>query len=137
MSVAGNRGSSRSRSCQQLANGAFYVLAVVIFLTVLSQLDIRVELLDRLILIACGSAAVGFALAFGLGSRDAMGSLATGQLLKSELQPGTQVSMNGQPATVQQVGLVYTTLQLGGRSVQVGAREIPVAEDERIIIRPG
>lgn len=25
----------------------------------------------------------------------------------------------------------------GGRSVQVGAREIPVAEDERIIIRPG
>jgi small-conductance mechanosensitive channel len=64
---------------EYLANGCYYVLALVTFIAAFNQLGIQFALLEKLILIAFGALAVGFGLSFGLGGRDVMaGILASG-----------------------------------------------------------
>ncbi len=117
--VQGSLGTARVGDAGVLAAVARYGVLAFAVVAALSQLDIAPAIVNTLWTAVIGGAALALALAFGLGSREAMGSLATGRLLKTELQPGMQVSMNGQPAFVERVGAVYTTLQIGGRSMQV------------------
>ena len=51
---------------QHLANGCYYVFALLTFIAAFHQLGIEFALLEQLILIAFGAVAVGFGLSFGL-----------------------------------------------------------------------
>jgi hypothetical protein len=116
------RGSLRTANfgdADLLAGIARYGVITFAVVAALSQLGIAPAIVNMLWTAVIGGVALAFALAVGLGSRDAMGSLAAGRVIKTELQPGMQVSVSGQAATVQEVGAVYTTLLMGGRSMQV------------------
>jgi len=107
-----------------LANIARYAVIAFAVVAALSQLEIAPAIVNTLWMATVGSVALAFALAFGLGARDAAGSLASGRLIRTELQPGTRVQVNGQPATVERVGGVYTSLRVNGQSLQVPNAEL-------------
>ncbi len=67
---------------EYLANGCYYVFALLTFIAAFKQLGVQFDLLENLILIAFGAVAVGFGLAFGLGGRDVM-ARHSGRLLHS------------------------------------------------------
>ena len=71
---------------EHLANGCYYVLAVLTFIAAFNQLGIEFDLLDNLILIAFGGLALGFGLSFGLGGRDVMAGILAGYYLRQRLQ---------------------------------------------------
>ncbi len=95
----------------RLATGCYYVLAVLTFYTALGQLGMELELLKYLILIAFGSLAVGFGLAFGLGGREVIGGILAGYYVRQRLQAGDHVSIGGMEGVVREVGPVSTVIE--------------------------
>ncbi|MDZ4819907.1 MAG: hypothetical protein SGJ20_13135 [Planctomycetota bacterium] len=78
---------------EYLANGFYYVLALVTFHAALTHLGMNLQLLENMVLIAFGSLAVGFALAFGLGGRDVIGGILAGYYVRQWLQAGDHVTV--------------------------------------------
>jgi small-conductance mechanosensitive channel len=96
---------------EHLANGCYYVLAVLTFIAAFDQLNIQFALLEKLILMAFGALAVGFALSLGLGGRDVMAGILAGYYVRQRLQSGDHVSLGSMEGTVREVGPVATILE--------------------------
>jgi hypothetical protein len=96
---------------QQLANAAYYVLALITFLAALKHLGVELALLNNLILIAAGAMAVGFALAFGLGGRDVIGGILAGYYIRQRMHAGDQVQIADLQGVVRDVGPVATVIE--------------------------
>ena len=96
---------------EHLANGCYYVLALITFLAAFDQLGLQFELLDRMILIAFGGLALGFALAFGLGGRDTMAGILSGYYVRQRFSAGDHVTIGDLEGTVRDVGPVATTVE--------------------------
>jgi hypothetical protein len=95
----------------QLANGAYYVLALITFLAALKHLGVELQLLNNLILITAGAIAVGFALAFGFGGRDVIGGILAGYYVRQQMQAGDQVQVANLQGKVSAVGPVATIIE--------------------------
>jgi hypothetical protein len=96
---------------EHLANGCYYLLALMTFLGAFDQLGIQFGMLRELILIGFGALAFGFALAFGLGGRDVMGGILAGYYTRQRMQPGDQVTVCGMEGKVREVGPVATVIE--------------------------
>jgi small-conductance mechanosensitive channel len=94
-----------------LANGCYYVFAVLTFIAAFQQLGIEFALLEQLILIAFGALAVGFGLAFGLGGRDVMAGILAGYYVRQRLHTGDHVTVGNLEGTVREVGPVATIIE--------------------------
>ena len=128
--VRGSLGSARVGNANLLASVVRW--GVVAFATVaaLSQLQIAPEIVNTLWTALIGGLGLGLALAFGLGARDAAASVATGQMIKGDIQPGMQIGVDGAQGTVEQVGALYTTVRTA-----TGEIKIPNAELARTTIQ--
>ncbi len=96
---------------EHLANACYYVLAILTLTAVCSQLGLRFELLQNLILIAAGGLAIGFGLAFGLGGRDVMAGILAGYYIRQRLHSGDHVLVGSMEGTVREVGPVATVIE--------------------------
>jgi small-conductance mechanosensitive channel len=121
--VRGSLGTARVGNPNLLANLARWGVLAFAIVAALSQLQIAPAIVNTLWTALIFGLMGALALAFGLGGRDAAGSVAAGQLIRNEIQPGMQIGVDGQGGTVEQVGAVYTTVRTGS-----GAFKIPNAE---------
>ena len=96
---------------EHLANGVYYVLAVLTFIAAFDQLNIQFALLEKLILMAFGALAIGFGLALGFGGRDVMAGILAGYYVRQRLQAGDHVSVGHMEGTVREVGPVATIIE--------------------------
>ncbi len=96
---------------EHLANGCYYVLAILTLTAVCDQLGLRFELLQNLILIGAGGLAIGFGLAFGLGGRDVMAGILSGYYVRQRLHAGDHVLIGSMEGTVREVGPVATVIE--------------------------
>jgi hypothetical protein len=96
---------------EYLANGCYYVFAILTFIAAFKQLGVEFALLEQLILIAFGAVAVGFALSFGLGGRDVMAGILAGYYVRQRLHTGDHVTLGTMEGTVREVGPVATIIE--------------------------
>jgi hypothetical protein len=96
---------------EYLANGCYYVFAILTFIAAFKQLGVEFALLEQLILIAFGAVAVGFALSFGLGGRDVMAGILAGYYVRQRLHTGDHVTLGNMEGTVREVGPVATIIE--------------------------
>jgi small-conductance mechanosensitive channel len=96
---------------EHLANGCYYVLALLTFIAAFNQLGIEFALLDKIILIAFGGLALGFGLSFGLGGREVMAGILAGYYIRQRLQAGDHVRVAGMEGTIREVGPVATIVE--------------------------
>lgn len=96
---------------EHLANGCYYVFALLTFIAAFKQLGVQFDLLEQLILIAFGAVAVGFGLAFGLGGRDVMAGILAGYYVRQRLHSGDHVTIGHMEGTVREVGPVATIIE--------------------------
>ena len=96
---------------EYLANGCYYVFALLTFIAAFNQLGVQFALLEQLILIAFGAVAVGFALSFGLGGRDVMAGILAGYYVRQRLHSGDRVTVGQLEGTVREVGPVATIIE--------------------------
>ena len=121
--VRGGLKTAHFGSADTLATIARYGVLAFAVVAALSQLEIAPAIVNTLWTAVIGGVALTLALAFGLGARDAAGSVATGQMIKGDIQPGMQISVDGQQGSVEKVGAVYTTVRTSS-----GTALIPNAE---------
>lgn len=96
---------------EHLANGAYYILALMTFLAAAEKLDINFKLFEQLILLAFAGLALGFGLALGLGGKEVMGGILAGYYTRQRLQNGDHVSVGNLEGTVRDVGPTSTTIE--------------------------
>lgn len=96
---------------ENLANGCYYVLALMTFIGAFDQLHIEIGLLKEMVLIAFAAIALGFGLAFGLGGREVMGGILAGYYTRQRLHAGDRVTIAGMEGTVREVGPVATVIE--------------------------
>jgi len=96
---------------EHLANGCYYVFALLTFIAAFKQLGVQFALLEQLILIAFGALAVGFGLAFGLGGRDVTAGILAGYYIRQRLHAGDHVTIGHMEGTVREVGPVATIIE--------------------------
>lgn len=96
---------------EHLANGCYYVLALMTFIGAFDQLGIEFGLLKEMMLLAFASLALGFGLAFGLGGREVMAGILAGYYTRQRLHAGDRVSVAGLEGTVREVGPVATVIE--------------------------
>ncbi len=96
---------------EHLANGCYYVLALMTFMAAFDQLGVEFSLLKEMILIAFGALALGFCLAFGLGGREVMAGILAGYYTRQRLHAGDQVHVADLHGTVREVGPVATIIE--------------------------
>ncbi len=103
-----------------LARLTMGVLAALVVLLAVDQLDIRIVLLQEVIGIALAAIGVAVALSLGLGTRGLAGEIVAGVYLRDLLKEGDRVEWNGIAATVREVGTIKTVLVLAdGRLLTV------------------
>jgi hypothetical protein len=96
---------------ENLANGCYYVLALMTFIGAFDQLHIEIGLLKEMVLMAFAALALGFGLAFGLGGREVMGGILAGYYTRQRLHAGDHVSVAGLEGTIREVGPVATVIE--------------------------
>lgn len=96
---------------EHLANGCYYVFALLTFIAAFNRLGVQFALLEQLILIAFGAVAVGFGLAFGLGGRDVMAGILSGYYIRQRLHAGDHVQIGNLEGTIREVGPVATIIE--------------------------
>lgn len=96
---------------EQLANGCYYILALMTFIAAFQQLHIEFALLEQMLLIAFAALALGFGLAFGLGGKEVMGGILAGYYIRQRFQSGDEVRLGTLQGTVREVGPVATIVE--------------------------
>jgi Conserved TM helix/Mechanosensitive ion channel len=96
---------------EQLANGCYYVMSLMVFMAAFKQLHLEFDLLNYAILIVFGGLALGFGLALGLGGRDTMAGILAGYYVRQRLQAGDHVTVGNLEGTVREVGPVATIVE--------------------------
>lgn len=109
---------------QQLANGCYYILALMTFIGAFGQLDIKFELLNYAILIAFSAVALALGLSFGLGGREVMSGILCGYYLRQRFQAGDHVRVSGFEGTIRDVGPVATVIETDEEGM-LNRRSIP------------
>jgi len=100
---------------EHLANGCYYVLALLTFYLalqpVVAPFHMDLDVLKDLVLIAFGGTALGFGLAFGLGGREVIGGILAGYYVRQRLQAGDHVTVGSMEGTIREVGPVATIIE--------------------------
>jgi len=103
-----------------LARLTMGVLAALVVLMAVDQLDTRIVLLQEVIGIALAAIGVAVAMSLGLGTRGLAGEIVAGVYLRDLLKEGDRIEWNGIAATVREVGTIKTVLVLAdGRLLTV------------------
>lgn len=96
---------------EHLANGLYYIMALMVFMAAFNQLDLKFDLLNYAILIVLGGLALGVGLALGLGGRDVVAGILAGYYVRQRLQAGDHVTVGHLEGTVREVGPVATIVE--------------------------
>jgi len=98
---------------EQLASMVYGLLAVIVAVLAVGQLELETAILNQVIAIGLASAGVGLALAFGLGARSIATDVLAASYLRELFREGDVVEYGGQQATIVEVGAVKVLLDLG------------------------
>ncbi|HVA47867.1 MAG TPA: mechanosensitive ion channel domain-containing protein [Pirellulales bacterium] len=96
---------------ETLADGVYYVLALMTFIGAFDQLRIEFGILKELILLAAAGLALGCGLAFGLGGRDVMAGILAGYYLRQRMHAGDRIHVGSLEGTIREVGPVATVIE--------------------------
>lgn len=115
--AADNAGVEYAPTLSRLTMG---VLAALVVLMAVDQLEIRIVLLQEVIGVLLAAMGVAVALSLGLGTRALAGEIVSGVYLRDLLKEGDRIEWNGRSATVREVGTIKTLLVLDdGRELSV------------------
>ena len=103
-----------------LATVIHLIAVVVVSVLAINQLQLEMDLINRIVEIILISAGVVVALSLGLGTKDLSKNIVSSLSLKEQIKPGIHLEFENISGTVKQVGLVNTVVELSeGKKVHI------------------
>ena len=103
-----------------LATVIHLIAVVVVSVLAINQLQLEMDLINRIVEIILISAGVVIALSLGLGTKDLSKNIVSSLSLKEQIKPGVHLEFENISGTVKQVGLVNTVVELSeGKKVHI------------------
>ena len=103
-----------------LSSVVYFIVVVLVSVLAINQLQLETALINRVVEIILISTGVILALSFGLGTKDLSKSIISGLPLRAQIQQGTRVEFDNINGTIEQIGLVNTTVLIeDGKKVHI------------------
>ena len=103
-----------------LATVIHLIAVVVVSVLAINQLQLEVDLINRIVEIILISAGVVIALSLGLGTKDLSKNIVSSLSLREQIKPGVHLEFENISGTVKQVGVVNTVVELSeGKKVHI------------------
>lgn len=100
-------GLDYSAGLGRIAQGLVIIISISV---AISQLEVKTDLLNHVIVIALLTVGLAVALALGLGSRELAGQILAGIYVRELYQVGQHVRVGGVEGQIEEIGTVKTTL---------------------------
>ncbi|RMU67986.1 Cytoplasmic membrane protein CmpX [Pseudomonas syringae pv. aptata] len=100
-------GIDYSAGLGRIAQGLVIIISISV---AISQLEVKTDLLNHVIVIALITVGLTVALALGLGSREIAGQIIAGIYVRELFQVGQQVQIGDTEGQIEEIGTVKTTL---------------------------
>ncbi|MEQ4338175.1 mechanosensitive ion channel domain-containing protein [Pseudomonas syringae] len=100
-------GIDYSAGLGRIAQGLVIIISISV---AISQLEVKIDLLNHVIVIALITVGLTVALALGLGSREIAGQIIAGIYVRELFQVGQQVQIGDTEGQIEEIGTVKTTL---------------------------
>ncbi|KPB80977.1 CmpX [Pseudomonas syringae pv. maculicola] len=100
-------GIDYSAGLGRIAQGLVIIISISV---AISQLEVKTDLLNHVIVIALITVGLTVALALGLGSREIVGQIIAGIYVRELFQVGQQVRVGDTEGQIEEIGTVKTTL---------------------------
>jgi small-conductance mechanosensitive channel len=100
-------GLDYSAGLGRIAQGLVIIISISV---AISQLEVKTDLLNHVIVIALLTVGLAVALAMGLGSRELAGQILAGIYVRELYQVGQHVRVGGVEGQIEEIGTVKTTL---------------------------
>lgn len=102
-----------SNSAKTLGNVVYGIMAVVVVLVALEQLEIETALLHNIIMLVVGGMMLMLAVAVGLGARGIATNLLSGVYARDQFHQGDGVEIDGMVGVISEVGALSTLITVG------------------------
>lgn len=103
-----------------LSSVVHFIIVVLVSVLAINQLQLEIELINRIVEIVLISTGVVLALSFGLGTKDLSKSIISSLPLRDQIKQGSRLEFDNINGTVEQVGLINTiVLTEDGKKVHI------------------
>ncbi len=120
--VARSAGESGVDFAPVLGRAVSTLILFIVAVMAVAQLRIDTQLIKSVVLVVLGGFAVGLALSFGLGTRDATRNIVAGFYARKIFRAGDQIEMGGETGELLGVTALQTLLERDGRTIAMPNR---------------
>lgn len=111
-----------------LRRGVTAIVIFVVLVMAVAELEVDTEMIGSFMRIVLAGAALGLAITFGFGTREATKNLVAGFYLRKLLRPGEQVEVQGFAGTLVAVTPVQAVIEHSGGDVRMIANSVLLRE---------
>ena len=124
--------STGIRASGVISTIAYYLILVLVTITVLNQAGVNTGAITSNFVIIIGSVFLAFALAFGLGAKDVLGNIVAGLYTRKNFHSGQRIKIDGKEGTIEKIDSINFVLKTGDSRIIMPIKKL-VEETVEII----
>ncbi len=120
------------RSARVMSSILFYVLALIVIVSTLDQLQLNVDLLTSNVMIIVGGIVLAFSIAYGLSAREILPHIIASFYLKNHYRSGQKIRVGELEGTIREINNIHVVLDHGAETIIIPAKRL-IAEEVHIL----
>lgn len=120
------------RSARVMSSILFYVLALIVIISTLDQLQLNVDLLTSNVMIIVGGIVLAFAIGYGLSAREILPHIIASFYLKNHYRSGQRIRIGTLEGRIKEINNIHVVIENGEEIIVVPAKKL-IAEEVHIL----
>lgn len=120
------------RSARVMSSILFYVLALIVIISTLDQLQLNVDLLTSNVMIIVGGIVLAFAIGYGLSAREILPHIIASFYLKNHYRSGQKIRIGTLEGTIKEINNIHVVIENGKETIVIPAKKL-IAEEVHIL----
>lgn len=120
------------RSARVMSSILFYVLALIVIISTLDQLQLNVDLLTSNVMIIVGGIVLAFAIGYGLSAREILPHIIASFYLRNHYRSGQKIRIGELEGTIREINNIHVVIENGTETIVIPAKKL-IAEEVHIL----
>lgn len=120
------------KSARVMSSLLFYLLALIVIISALDQLQLNVDLLTSNVMIIIGGIVLAFAIGYGLSAREILPHIIASFYLKNHYRGGQKIRIGNLEGTIREINNIHVVLDSGTETIIIPAKRL-IAEEVHIL----